>query len=59
LSNEPLHDLPFRDATSLKSAGIVKDVTVMIGEYKFILDAVFATLAQESATHSKAKYEWH
>jgi hypothetical protein len=56
LSNESLHDPSFRDAASLKSAGIVKDVTVMIGEYKFILDAVFAALVQESVAHSKAKY---
>ncbi len=46
VSNEILDDLQFLLATALKSAGIVKNVTVMIGEHKFILDGVLATLAQ-------------
>ena len=46
VSNEILHDLQFLLATALKSAGIVKNVTVMIGEHKFIVDGVLATLAQ-------------
>jgi hypothetical protein len=46
----------FLDATSLESAGIVKNVSVMIGEYKFILDAVLATLAQVSGK-AERKYE--
>jgi len=46
VSNEILHDLQFLLATALKPAGIVKNVTVMIGEHEFILDGVLATLAQ-------------
>lgn len=59
LANESLHDLPFRDATRLKSTGIVKDVTVVIGEHKFILNGVFAPLAHESVAHSEEKYACH
>jgi hypothetical protein len=55
-SNESLHNLQFIDATSLESAGIVKNVSVMIGEYKFILNAVLATLAQVSGK-AERKYE--
>jgi hypothetical protein len=47
LSNKFLHDLQFLIATSLKSAGVVEHVAVMIGEHKFILDVVLATLSED------------
>ena len=58
LSNKCLHNPQFLVATSLEPAGIMKDVTVMIGEHKFILDAMLATLARGSGT-AEAQYECH
>jgi hypothetical protein len=49
LSNKLLHDLQFLVATGFESAGIVKNVTAMIGEDKFILDVVLATLSKDQA----------
>ena len=56
LSNKTLYDRQFLIAPSLESARIVKNVSVMIGEAKFMLDVVLATLTYESGT-AKAKYE--
>ena len=50
LSDEFLYNPQFLVASSFESAGIVKDVSVMIGEYKLILDAVLSTLALGSGT---------
>ena len=36
----------------------MKNVSIMIGEHKFILDAVLATLAQQSGT-AGPEYEYH
>ena len=44
-SNEFLQNPKFFYATRLDSARIVKSVSPMIGEYKFIIDAVLASLA--------------
>jgi hypothetical protein len=43
--NEFLQSLEFLCATALDSARIVKNVTRMIGEHKFIVDSVLASLA--------------
>jgi hypothetical protein len=42
--NEFFQNLEFFDATRLDSTRIVKDVTRMIGEHKFIVDGVLASL---------------
>jgi len=56
LSNESLHDLQFLSATSFESAGIVKNISFMIGEHKFVVDIVLAMLAQlEGSGMTKAK----
>ena len=47
LLNKFLHDLQFLVATSLESTGVVKYIAVMIGEYKLILNVVFATLSKD------------
>ena len=44
-SNEIFQDLEFINATRLDSLGIVKDITRMVGEHKFIVDLVLAPLA--------------
>ena len=56
LSNKSLHDREFVIAPSLKPARIVKNVSVMTGEAKFMLDGVLATLAHGSG-RAEAKYE--
>ena len=56
LSNKSLHDLEFLIAPSLEPARIVENVSVMIRETEFMLDAVLATLAHGSGT-TEAKYE--
>ena len=43
-SNEFLQDPEFLCATGFDSARIVKNVAPMIGEYKFIVDTVLASL---------------
>jgi|HubBroStandDraft_3_1064219.scaffolds.fasta_scaffold1020416_1 hypothetical protein len=50
LSNKFLHDPQFLVTTGLESTGIVKNITVIVGEHEFILDAVLATLVRESGT---------
>lgn len=52
LSNELLHNSQLLVATSLESAGIVEDISLMIGEHKFILDVVLAALTQKSGTEN-------
>ena len=42
--NEFIQNLEFFCATRLDSTRIVKDVTRMIGEHKFIVDGVLASL---------------
>jgi hypothetical protein len=44
-SNEVFQDLELFNATRLYALGIVKDITLMIGEYKFVVDLVLAPLA--------------
>ena len=44
-SNEVFQDLEFFNATRLNSLRIVKDITRMIGEHKFVVDLVLAPLA--------------
>ena len=40
-----MQDLEFVHATRLNSHRIVKDITHVIGEYKFVIDLVLAPLA--------------
>ena len=42
--NEFFQDLEFIDATRLYSSRIVKNITLMIGEHKLVVDAVLAPL---------------
>jgi hypothetical protein len=44
-SNEVFQDLELFNATRLDSLGIVEDITLMIGEHKFVVDLVLAPLA--------------
>jgi hypothetical protein len=44
-SNEFLQNAEFLCATCLDSARIVKNVAPMIGEHKFVVDVVLASLA--------------
>ena len=39
-----LHSLQLVFTTSLKSAGVVENITIMMREYKFILDVMLAAL---------------
>jgi hypothetical protein len=47
LPNEVLHNLQFLVVSRLKSAGIMKNITVMIGENQLVLNAVLATLGEQ------------
>ena len=58
LANESLHDLQLLFAASLKSMGVVKNISRVLGEHRFILDAVLATLTQRVRT-DEVKYECH
>jgi hypothetical protein len=55
LTNKILHDLQFLVATGLESAGVVKYVAVMIGEYKYILDVVLAALSKDQESQSAVR----
>ena len=44
-SNELLYNLEFLCATRFDTTRIVKNVTLMIGEHKFVVDLVLASLA--------------
>jgi hypothetical protein len=44
-TNESPQNPEFLCATRLDTTGIVKNVTRMIGEHEFVIDAVFASLA--------------
>jgi hypothetical protein len=55
-SNEVLHNLQFVVVSRLKSAGIMENITVMIGENKLILNAVLATLGDVSVVTDKWCY---
>ena len=54
-TNELFQNLEFFCATALDSARIVKNVSRMIGELKFVIDAVFASLTpcSESGTNEE------
>jgi hypothetical protein len=45
VSNEFLQNFEFLRATRLDSTRIVKNVTLMTGEHKLVVDSVFASLA--------------
>ena len=47
LSDKFLYDLQFVVATGLEPTGVVKYVARMIGEHKFILDVVLASLSKD------------
>ena len=54
VANEGLQDLEFIYATRLDTAKVMKNETLMIGEHKFVVDAVLASLAPCSeATEEK------
>ena len=60
--NEFSQSLEFLCATALDSARIVKNVTCMIGEHKFIVNGVFAPLApcqMSLSMGNKEKYDDH
>ena len=57
-TNEFSQYLEFLCATGLETAGIVKDVTRMIGEQKLIVDGVLASLARRQWAN-EAKYDYH
>ena len=44
-SNKISQGLEFLFVTSLDSLGIMKNVTLVIGEHKFVIDPVLASLA--------------
>jgi hypothetical protein len=48
LSNKVLHNLQFLVVSRLKSAGIMKNITVMIGENELVVNPVLATLCEGS-----------
>jgi hypothetical protein len=52
-TNEFFQNLEFLRATRLDSARIVKNVTRMIGEYKFIVDGVPASLTPRLGNEEK------
>jgi hypothetical protein len=53
-------NLEFLCATRLDTARIVKNVTRMIGEHKFVIDAVFASLAPcLGTTEEKCNHHLH
>ena len=53
--NELSQYLEFLFATALDSARIVKNVTLMIGEHKFIVDGVLASLVAQCQWANKEK----
>ena len=58
--NEFLQNLEFFSATTLDSPRIVKNVTVIIGEDKFVVDIVLASLSLCSkATEDMYYYYFH
>ena len=56
--NEFSQYLEFLCATALDSARIVKNVTRMIGEHKFIINGVLASLAR-CQWENEEEYEYH
>ena len=57
-TNEFSQSLEFICATALDSARIVKNVTLMIGEHKFIVNGVLASLARFQWANDE-RYEYH
>jgi hypothetical protein len=55
-TNEFFQSLKFLRATRLDSARIVKNVTYMIGEHKFIVDGVLASLTPCSGANEEEYY---
>ena len=51
--NEFFQNLEFLCATRLDSTRIVKNVACMIGEYKFIIDGVLASLTPYSGANKE------
>jgi hypothetical protein len=54
-SNEVFQDLEFFNATRLDSFRIVKNIALMIGEHKFVVDLVLAPLASWSTRGNRSK----
>ena len=54
-SNEIFQDLKFVNATRLDSLRIVKDITHVIGENKFIIDFMLASLAPWLTRSNRSK----
>ena len=52
-TNEVFQNLEFFCATRLDSTRIVKNVTCMIGEYKFVIDGVLASLTPYSEANEE------
>ena len=57
-TNEVFQNLELFYATRLDSTRVVKNVTRMIGEGKFIVDVVLASLARCQWANEE-KYEYH
>jgi hypothetical protein len=57
-SNEFLQNFEFLCATRLDSTRIVKNITLVIGEHKLVVDPVFASLVLCLGT-TKEKYRCH
>ena len=45
-SNEFLQDVYFLRSTALDASGIMKNISCMVREHKFVIDIVLATLTQ-------------
>ena len=58
--NELFQSLEFLRATRLDSTRIVKNITRMIGEHKFVIDEVLASLAPcQWANEERQDYHQH
>jgi hypothetical protein len=57
-SNELLQDFEFLFATRLDTPRVVKNVTLVIGEHKFVVDPVLASLVP-CLEATKDKYRCH
>ena len=58
VSNEVLQNVEFLYITRFDSPRIVKNVTLMVGEHKFVVDVVLASLAPCSEI-TEEKYYGH
>jgi hypothetical protein len=57
-SNKVLHNLQFLVVSRLKSAGIMKNITVMIGENELVINPVLATLCEGSVATDRLADRW-